>query len=67
MEKIGNYEINFINYFQKDKSEKIKNILYADNFRYLEKLSYEYQKKINVIFSFIIDSSDLNREKKYEI
>ena len=60
------YETNFIENFWKEKNEKIKDALNSDNLRCLDNISYEYQKVINVIFSFSNDSLNINPEKKYE-
>ena len=52
--------------FWKEKSNKIKDGLNSDNLRCLDNISYEYQKFINVIFSFGINSIKSHEEKKYE-
>ena len=65
MEKIDNYEFNYNEIFWKDKNSKIKEILNADNLRCLDNISYEYQKFINVIFSFNYDSFNKDEETKY--
>ena len=65
MEKIDNYEFNYNEIFWKDKNSKIKEILNADNLRCLDNISYEYQKFINVIFSFNYDSLNRDEETKY--
>ena len=65
MEKIDNYEFNYNEIFWKDKNSKIKEILDADNLRCLDNISYEYQKFINVIFSFNYDSLNKDEETKY--
>ena len=65
MEKIDNYEFNYNEIFWKDKISKIKEILNADNLRCLDNISYEYQKFINVIFSFNYDSLNKDEETKY--
>ena len=65
MEKIDNYEFNYNEIFWKDKNSKIKEILNADNLRCLDNISYEYQKFINVIFSFNYDSLNKDEETKY--
>ena len=65
MEKIDNYEFNYNEIFWKDKNSKIKEILNADNLRCLDNISYEYQKFINVIFSFNSDSLNKDEEIKY--
>ena len=65
MEKIDNYEFNYNEIFWKDKNSKIKEILNADNLRCLDNISYEYQKFINVIFSFNYDSLNKDEEIKY--
>ena len=65
MEKIDNYECNYNEIFWKDKNSKIKEILNADNLRCLDNISYEYQKFINVIFSFNYDSLNKDEEIKY--
>ena len=66
VENYENYELNYIENYWKDKCERIKEILNSDNLRYLDNISYEYQKLIDVIFSFTNDSININAEKKYE-
>jgi len=65
-ENIENCEFNFTESYWKDKCEKIKNLLNADNLKCLDNIPYEYQKFIKVIFSFNNDSFNINEEKKFE-
>ena len=65
-QKVNDYEINFISYFGKLRCQKIKDGLNFDNFNILENISYEYQKLINVIFSFSENSFNQDDEKKFE-
>ena len=64
--KIENYEINFIETFGKDRSQKVKDELNCDDLRNLDNFSYDYQKLINVIFSFNNESINKEEEKKIE-
>ena len=64
-EKIDNYELNFIENFGKSRCQKIKDGLNFDNFVNLENISYEYQKLINVIFSFGENSFNQDEDKKF--
>jgi hypothetical protein len=66
VEKGENYEFDFVDNFWKEKCSKIKDGLNSDNLRCLDNISYEYQKFLNVIFSFNINSIKINEEKKYE-
>ena len=65
-EKINNYELNFIENFGKARCEKIKDELNFDNLRNLDKFSFEYQKFVNIIFSFSKESIEKDKEKKKE-
>jgi len=65
-QKVNDYEINFISYFGKLRCQKIKDGLNFDNFNILENISYEYQKLINVIFSFSENSFNQDDDKKYD-
>ena len=65
-QKVNDYEINFISYFGKLRCQKIKDGLNFDNFNILENISYEYQKLINVIFSFSENSFNQDDDKKFE-
>jgi hypothetical protein len=65
-EKIDNYELNFIDNFGKVRCEKITDELNCDNLRNLDNFSYEYQKLVNIIFSFNNESIDKDKEKKIE-
>ena len=65
-EKIDNYELNFIDNFGKVRCEKIIDELNCDNLRNLDNFSYEYQKLVNIIFSFNNESIDKDKEKKIE-
>ena len=65
-QKVNDYEINFISYFGKLRCQKIKDGLNFDNFNILENISYEYQKLINVIFSFNENSFNQDDDKKYD-
>ena len=64
-EKVDNYELNFIENFGKERCQKIKDGLNFDNFVTLESISYEYQKLINVIFSFSENSFSQDDDKKF--
>ena len=64
-EKVDNYELNFIENFGKERCQKIKDGLNFDNFVNLENISYEYQKLINVIFSFGENSFNQDDDKKF--
>ena len=64
LSKIENYEINFLNEFGKIQGKKIKDELTFDNLRNLDNFSYEYQKLINIIFKFDIESINQDEEKK---
>ena len=64
-EKVTNYELNFINNFGNQRCQKIKDGLNFDNFVNLESISYEYQKLVNVIFSF--DANSFNQEQYKQI
>ena len=66
VEKEQNYEIDFVDNFWKEKCNKIKDGLNSDNLRCLDNISFEYQKFINVIFSFDINWIKNNEEKKNE-
>ena len=65
-EKINTYELNFIDNFGQVRCQKIKDELNLDNLRNLDKFSFEYQKFINIIFSFSIESIEKDKEKKFE-
>ena len=65
-EKVENYELNFIENFGKERCQKIKDELNFDNLKYLDNISYVYQKFINAIFCFNNDSFNLDDEKKLE-
>ena len=65
-QKVNDYEINFISYFGKLRCQKIKDGLNFDNFNILENISYEYQKLINVIFSFSENSFNQDDDKKFD-
>ena len=65
-QKVNDYEINFISYFGKLRCQKIKDGLNFDNFNILENISYEYQKLINVIFSFSENSFNKDDDKKFD-
>jgi len=65
-QKVNDYEINFISYFGKLRCQKIKDGLNFDNFNILENISYEYQKLINVIFSFNENSFNQDDDKKFD-
>ena len=65
-ENIENCEFNYNELYWKEKCEKVKDALNADNLKCLDNISYEYQKLINVIFSFSSDSFNINVEKKFE-
>ena len=65
-ENIENCEFNYNELYWKEKCEKVKDALNADNLKCLDNISYEYQKLINVIFSFSSDSFNINAEKKFE-
>ena len=64
-EKLDNYELNFIENFGKQRCQKIKDGLNFDNFVNLESISYEYQKLINIIFSFNENSFNQDDDKKF--
>ena len=66
LSKIENYELNFLNEFAKIQGPKIKDELTLDNLRNLDNFSYEYQKLINIIFTFDIESINKDEEKKIE-
>ena len=66
MEKVENYEFNFNENFWKGKCEIIKGELNEDNLKCLDDISYDYQKLVDIIFSFNKDSFNINEEKKYE-
>ena len=65
-ENIENCEFNYNELYWKEKCEKVKDALNADNLKCLDNLSYEYQKLVNVIFSMSSDSFNINAEKKFE-
>lgn len=62
-ENIENCEFNYNELYWKEKCEKIKDALNADNLKCLDNISFEYQKLINVIFSFNNDSFNISEEK----
>jgi len=64
--KVEDYELNFIENFGKRRCKKIKDGLIFDNFINLENISYEYQKFINVIFSFSEQSFNQDIDKKFD-
>jgi len=64
--KIEKYEIDFIDNFGKNRREKIKDELNLDNLRNIDNFSYEYQKLINIIFSFNNESLNQDEDKKYD-
>ena len=64
--KVDDYELNFIENFGKGRCKKIKDGLIFDNFINLENISYEYQKLINVIFSFNENSFNQDIDKKFD-
>jgi hypothetical protein len=64
-EKIEKYEVDFIESFGKIRSQKIKDELTFDNLRNLDNFSYEYQKMINIVFSFSEES--LNQDEEIKI
>ena len=65
-EKVDNYELNFIENFGKERCQKIKDELNFDNLRYLDNISYVYQKLINSIFSFNNESINQDDDKKLD-
>ena len=65
-ENIENCEFNYNELYWKEKCEKIKDALNADNLKCLDNISFEYQKLINVIFSFNNDSFNISEEKKFD-
>ena len=65
-EKVDNYELNFIENFGKERCQKIKDELNFDNLRYLDNISYVYQKLINAIFSFNNESINQDDDKKLD-
>ena len=65
-EKIENYELNFIEYFGKERNEKMKNGLTCDNLRNIDNFSNEYQELVNIIFSFNNEFINRDEEKKIE-
>ena len=66
LKKIDDYELNFIENFGKRRCKKIKDGLIFDNFVNLDNISYEYQKYINVIFSFNEKSFSQDIDKKFD-
>ena len=66
LKKINDYELNFIENFGKRRCKKIKDGLIFDNFVNLDNISYEYQKYINVIFSFNEKSFSQDIDKKFD-
>ena len=66
LKKVEDYELNFIENFGKRRCKKIKDGLIFDNFVNLDNISYEYQKFINVIFSFNEKSFNQNIDKKFD-
>ena len=65
-EKVDNYELNFIENFGKERCQKIKDELNFDNLKYLDNISYVYQKLINAIFSFNNESINQDDDKKLD-
>ena len=65
-EKVDNYELNFIENFGKERCQKIKDELNFDNLRYLDNISYVYQKLINAIFSFNNEAINQDDDKKLD-
>jgi hypothetical protein len=66
LKKVEDYELNFIENFGKRRCKKIKDGLIFDNFVNLDNISYEYQKFINVIFSFNEKSFNQDIDKKFD-
>ena len=66
LKKVEDYELNFIENFGKRRCKKIKDGLIFDNFVNLDNISYEYQKYINVIFSFNEKSFSQDIDKKFD-
>ena len=64
--KIEKYELDFIESFGKIRGQKIKDELTFDNLRNLDNFSYEYQKFINIIFSFSEESINQDEEIKIQ-
>ena len=65
-EKIDNYEINFVEFYGKGRGQRVKDELNCDDLRNLDSFSYDYQKLINVIFSFNNECIDKDEQKKIE-
>jgi hypothetical protein len=65
-EKIDNYEINFVEFYGKGRGQRVKDELNCDDLRNLDSFSYDYQKLINVIFSFNNEWVDKDEQKKIE-
>ena len=65
-EKIDNYEINFVEFYGKGRGQRVKDELNCDDLRNLDSFSYDYQKLINVIFSFNNECIDKEEQKKIE-
>ena len=68
-EKIENYELNFIEYFGKERNEKMKNGLTCDNLRNIDNFSNEFinrdeEKKIEDLKNNILLDVDLSKIKK---
>ena len=66
-EKIDNYEINFVEFYGKGRGQRVKDELNCDDLRNLDSFSYDYQKLINVIFSFNNECIDKDEQKKLRI
>ena len=64
--KVEKYELDFIDNFGKVRREKIKDELNLDNLRNIDNFSYEYQKLVNIIFSFNSESLNQDEDKKYD-
>ena len=66
MENLSNYEFNFSENYWKEKNNLVKEALESDDLKCLDDIPYEFQKLVNVIFSFDINSVNINFEKKFE-
>ena len=64
--KVEKYELDFIDNFGKVRREKIEDELNLDNLRNIDNFSYEYQKLVNIIFSFNSESLNQDEDKKYD-
>ena len=66
LENLSNYELNFSENYWKEKNNLVKEALNSDDLKCLDDIPYEFQKLVNVIFSFDINSVNVSFEKKFE-